>query len=691
MSQSQTGTEHCTCSGKREYLPQSIDALQEFTSSDGAAVLSEVVHELRHRRTRRAIRLRAILGERIRVLNDGAGGDRSVDEGQNRDVSNGTQQRPESAELTPEQQKVVEADADAHLLITAGPGAGKTHVLTRRIASLVTRGGLAPGSEVLILTYSRAAVGEARRRIRGLGGPPAWTRAFTFDSFATRILREFDADGDWSSAGYDGRIKAATRLLRNDEEAAGLLSEIRHVLIDELQDVVGVRADFVLAVLDRIDGGWTLFGDPAQGIYNFQLDGDERRVGASRLYERLRTRFRSSVVEHTLTKNFRVETSEARAGLWAGPELNGSHPDYDSILRRLHTSRLRLHVAPPQSALPRMDGSVGILGPWNAHSLLVSRELWKAGIDHRVRRSATDRAVPAWVARVLRGVRGVTLGQQAFAALMAARPVDGVDAAEAWWMLRLLDPGSPKSPIKLDRVTRRIAVGDLPDDFSEPGEAHIIISTIHRSKGLEYDYVLIVANAEREPDDVQAGEEARLLYVAMTRARRELFQMTSVDTTRMFTLGDRQEGRWARRGYRKGQLLAFEVRPDDAEAEAPPTDVTGDRGAAEVQDYMAEHVVVGDELHVELSEPGSGRYHLRHGEVRVGSLDDAFSAALGRRIWGQPTNWPRQIAEIRVEGIDTVSGDAASARNAGLDGPPVWLRVRPQGLGELSFGRKEAP
>ena len=592
---------------------------------------------------------------------------------------------------TGEQLEVIEARCDARLLVTAGPGAGKTQVLVRRIQHLVVDQGLAPGSEILVLTFSRAAVGELRARLHALGGQASWVRASTFDSFATRILREADPEGRWAAAGYDDRILAATELLRNSDDSPPQLSGLRHVFIDELQDVVGIRGAFVLAVLDRANCGWTLFGDPAQGIYNFQLEGEERRLGPSILYECLRHRYRSLIVERTLTKNFRVRTVEAQAGLWAGAELNSASADYRSILHRLRTSLFRLHVAPPHSALTRMQGTVGILGAWNAHTLLISRDLWAHGIQHRVQRSATDRVVPAWVARTLRGARGLSLGQRAFESLFHNSGVSDVDAAEAWSLLHLLDPGSLRSPVDLGLVTKRIAAGELPDYFSTGDDSNIVVSTIHRSKGLEYDYVFVVAEPERDLDDTQIGEVARLLYVAMTRARRELFQLMPPDTSRMLALGGLYDGRWVRRGYKKGHLHAFEIQPNDSDREYPPTDTEGRRTAMEVQEYMAERVKPGDELAVRLSDSRPGRYELSHRGMPVGCLSDRFSDALGSQLYGKTKNWPVWIDEIRVEGVDTVSGDPAAAQNVGLEGPPLWLRVRPQGLGELVFRTKEAP
>ncbi len=61
-------------------------------------------------------------------------------------------------------------DRSTPLAVIAGPGAGKTRVLTRRIAWRCRSGDAAPG-HTLALTFSRRAAGELRSRLFGLGMP----------------------------------------------------------------------------------------------------------------------------------------------------------------------------------------------------------------------------------------------------------------------------------------------------------------------------------------------------------------------------------------------------------------------------------------------------------------------------------------------------------------------------------------
>jgi DNA helicase II / ATP-dependent DNA helicase PcrA len=89
-------------------------------------------------------------------------------------------------DLTPAQRQAV-SHIDGPLLVLAGPGSGKTRVITRRIAHLVQHG-VSPW-EVLAITFTNKAAREMAERVEQLlPGSRVWMS--TFHRFCARVLRQ---------------------------------------------------------------------------------------------------------------------------------------------------------------------------------------------------------------------------------------------------------------------------------------------------------------------------------------------------------------------------------------------------------------------------------------------------------------------------------------------------------------------
>lgn len=93
--------------------------------------------------------------------------------------------------LNPEQIEAV-TTTDGPLLVVAGPGSGKTRVLSHRVAYLIQELGVPP-SRILAVTFTNKAAREMRDRIEKLLGGPGGASGLvmgTFHSLGVRFLRQ---------------------------------------------------------------------------------------------------------------------------------------------------------------------------------------------------------------------------------------------------------------------------------------------------------------------------------------------------------------------------------------------------------------------------------------------------------------------------------------------------------------------
>src|SRR5204862_1814830 len=107
-----------------------------------------------------------------------------------------------------ENQREAVLHTDGPLLVLAGPGSGKTRVITFRIANLIHQG-VRP-SQILAITFTNKAAGEMRQRVEAmLPGNRIWIS--TFHSFGVRILRQhgerLGLDRNFTIYDQDDRLK----------------------------------------------------------------------------------------------------------------------------------------------------------------------------------------------------------------------------------------------------------------------------------------------------------------------------------------------------------------------------------------------------------------------------------------------------------------------------------------------------
>ena len=615
-------------------------------------------------------------------------------------------------EPTSEQRDVIEAPASSKLLVLASAGTGKTETLVHRLERLLGNDDFQHGN-ILVLTFSRAAVRELRHRLRSCEGEARYVRARTFDSFATRLLMNCPAAGDLLGKNYEQRISLATQTVSvGDKDMVRNLLDFKHLIVDEMQDLVGERQlmvrELILVVAKR--GGFTLFSDPAQSIYDWQVRSNCPQSNASEMSIWLRERFGSELRKQTFSKNFRFETDESRRALWAREELVSLNPDFGRVYEGLKRNLRDLKsftLAQRMPGLKRTALTTAILARTNGQALLLSQELHRHKVPHIVMRDQADRSLPPWLAVVFRGAESVHVTKAEFIQACATCPVDfrPEDQESAWRLVQRRVDRSGGNSINLSRISEALQSGDVPDEIYEPLTGTLFVSTVHRAKGLQFLHVLVAdpsdAGSVGVNADEEIGEEARVLYVALTRARRTLERL---DDPRDCRLGKDKNGRWRLYHFSKGTrfpiVVGFEVMPSDVHYLEPAGAFGLEGNILEIQRYIQSSVKIGDPISLRrIQIEGEERlprihYVLQHNGAVVGITSVASfyayrDALRSPKAWGNfETNWPEEICSVRVEQIDTVAASPATSRKYGLGASGMWLRVRITGMGDWPYVAK---
>ncbi|UPK70964.1 UvrD-helicase domain-containing protein [Chitinophaga filiformis] len=179
--------------------------------------------------------------------------------------------KTEEDRLNDEQRKVYDSEINQHINVMAGPGSGKTHTLTLRVARLVHHIGTKP-EEILVLAYNRAVVSELKERLGrlfndlGYGNLAKRIKIFTFHGLAKRFCQNeikgqpFD---EWERI-LLGQLNNAPGQIMNQ------LAPLKHILVDEFQDINNVRIRILNKLHELTDSHIFIIGDPNQSIYGYE-------------------------------------------------------------------------------------------------------------------------------------------------------------------------------------------------------------------------------------------------------------------------------------------------------------------------------------------------------------------------------------------------------------------------------------
>ena len=298
-----------------------------------------------------------------------------------------------------QREQIRKAGAGVRMLVDAGPGTGKTEMAAVRLANLA-RAGVSPG-QILVLSFSRSAVRNLTDRIARVEDTNdavleelRHLSIRTFDSWAFRILRLMGHPVPKLLARtHDHNIEALTSLIvgTQRDRIRTVIGDRCHLIVDEFQDLPGVRGELVLVLLDLLSpprntgAGFTILGDPAQAIYGFAANAGERKFPTSAEYwQRVKDAYGSELEVVTLTHNYRADRPLADLASSLRKVLLSHMPDDEKL--RIVQEKVASLPSPAQPISPEWlddgkSGSRAILTRTNGESLRVLTQLFGREVD----------------------------------------------------------------------------------------------------------------------------------------------------------------------------------------------------------------------------------------------------------------------------------------------------------------------
>ena len=191
-------------------------------------------------------------------------------------------------ELEPNADKAVRSSKN--MVVSAGPGAGKTELLAQRADFLFRTGGCRYPQRILAISFKVDAARNIDERVRKRSGRKYAERfdSMTFDAFSKMIVdnykailsKEYQLNDNYEIDGslddnklcpnrtnYNQLKKRATKIIESNSYALWSLRQTySHVFIDEFQDTTKMQYDLVYKIFKESNSVVTAVGDEKQKI-----------------------------------------------------------------------------------------------------------------------------------------------------------------------------------------------------------------------------------------------------------------------------------------------------------------------------------------------------------------------------------------------------------------------------------------
>ncbi len=423
-------------------------------------------------------------------------------------------------ELSPRQLKIIKDNLNQYILVAAGPGSGKTRVLVHKLASLLLMEDV-KHEQLLMLTFSRAATTEFKKRlIKLIGNAANFIEIKTFHSYCFDLLGRVG-----SVEKSDKIIQLTIEKIKNGEVEPNRI--VKSVLvIDEAQDMDVYEFGLVKSLMEKNEEMRVVaVGDDDQNIYTFR--------GADSKY------FEQFIKQKSATKYELVENYRSKKNLveFTNKYLEQIHHRFKTTpIVSIHKGNggIRIvnynndnFIVPFVNDIISSDlsGTTGILTKTNDEALQITGLLLENAISAKLIQSNDGFSlynlfeIRSFIEDLNFDNTSPTISKEAWNNAKSKFAKKHSKSANYDLCKNLLvdfQETNPKVKYTSD-FEIFIKESKLEDFVYQHGET-IIVSTIHKAKGKEFDNVFIMLdNFNANSDDSK-----RQLYVAMTRAKQNL-------------------------------------------------------------------------------------------------------------------------------------------------------------------------
>lgn len=423
-------------------------------------------------------------------------------------------------ELSPAQLNIIKDNSSQYIAVAAGPGSGKTKVLVHKLASLLLMEDV-KHEQLLMVTFSRAAATEFKKRLLELiGNAAGFIEIKTFHSYCFDLLGKVG-----SIEKSETIINRTVEKIRNNDIELNRISKAV-LVVDEAQDMDRSEFELIRALIEKNEEMRVIaVGDDDQNIYEF-------RGASSKYLEQFITGYKAEKYE--LNDNFRSKrnlveftnlfVAGIRHRLKEIPIVSNQKDNGNVRLIRYFCNCL---IIPTVKDVLSTDltGTTCVLTQTNDEALQVTGLLIDEGRSAKL--IQTNEGFNLYnLLEVRYFIEQLTIANDTYS---IGTDIWHEAKRKLWYnykestkidicinLVKEFELSNPRKKYKTD-FDVFIRESKLEDFISTNGET-IFVSTIHKAKGKEFDNVFIMLNGFNPETD----EKKRLLYVAMTRAKRNL-------------------------------------------------------------------------------------------------------------------------------------------------------------------------